>query len=101
MDDLHVEVGPGRTGANRIDLYAFRQSDGLADKDLRDVRIIATPPGGAPPVTLVVRSVSPGHFTVAAAPLSSPGAWTLELTGRSDQMAGMPPEHAVVHVPIG
>src|SRR5439155_20106584 len=84
MDALHVEVGPRRTGPNRIDLYAFRQSDGLADKDLRAVRIIATPPDGATPVTLVARSITPGHFTVAAALLATPGTWTLELTGRSD-----------------
>lgn len=100
MDDLHVEVGPGRTGPNRIDIYAFRQSDGLADKDLRAVRIIATPPGRARPVALISRAVSPGHFTVSAAAFTTPGAWTLELTGRSEQMPGMPPEHAVVHVPI-
>jgi copper transport protein len=96
-DDLHVAVAPARAGVNSIDLYAFRSSDGLADKDMSSVRIVATPPGGAKPVTFAARAVSPGHFIVPTAPLTTPGAWTLELTGR---VPGMPPENAVVNVPI-
>jgi copper transport protein len=97
MDDLHITVAPARPGMNRIDFYAFRSSDGLADQHMRNVRIIATPPNGAKTMPLAARAVSPGHFIVTTAPLTSPGAWTLQLTGR---MSGMPPENAVVNVPI-
>jgi copper transport protein len=97
MDDLSVDVAPARPGVNRIDLYAYRSLDGLPDKDMRDVRIVATPPNGAKPVTFAARAVSPGHFVVPTAPLTTPGAWTLEITGG---MPGMPPENAVVNVPI-
>jgi hypothetical protein len=48
-------------------------------------------------VAFAARAVSPGHFIVPTAPLTTPGAWTLELTGRAP---GMPPENAVVNVPI-
>src|SRR5205823_6299186 len=100
MDDITIDVTPARPGANHIDLYASRLSGGLPDKDLRDVRVIATPPGGAPPVTLAARFVTPRHFIVAAAPLTTPGTWTLDLTGRSEQMPGMPAEPVVMNVPI-
>jgi copper transport protein len=100
MDDITIDVAPARPGPNRIDLYASRLSDGLPDKDMHDARVIASPPGNAQPQTLAARVVSPGHFVIPTAALSTPGAWTLELTARSEQMPGMPAEHVVVNVPI-
>jgi copper transport protein len=97
MDDLQVGIAPARRGINHIDLYAYRSGDGLPDKDMYDVRITATPPGGAKPVTFAARADTPGHFVIPTAPLTTAGSWTLQITG---QMPGMAPESTVVHVQI-
>ena len=78
-----LTVEPALAGANELHLYLFARADGRQWDGARSLAVTAAlPERDIAPLALTARKAGPGHYVVAAAPLSPAGTWRLELVAR-------------------
>jgi copper transport protein len=79
--ELDLDVDPAQAGPNQIHVYLLDASGRPAQAS--QASLTATDESrGIGPLTLRTQRGGPGHWIVAAAPLTLPGTWNLRVTAR-------------------
>jgi copper transport protein len=79
---FQITVDPAAAGPNTVHVYLFA-GDGSPFRAVRALTISATEPQkGIGPLRETPDRAGPGHWTLAALPLSAPGSWELRVAAR-------------------